>query len=243
MRRGIGVLFVLGLLLPVSTVGAAQVDVAVVGIGGIDSSLGAPAWAWLAGDLGMPEYEFGYGPNGANTLPDTCNPIDTSRGRLSAYVRTLRANGVQHVIVAGHSLGGVVAFDMAAEATDLTQGPDPFIRAVVTIDSPLSGLSGAERFLGEASWGYCRAARDLRDRSVRGALWQPWLVASAQNLGARGVRVILVSNPSDMTIGNQGLNGAPINYTLDDADGGTSHSAITNDPAAMATIAGWIQGQ
>jgi pimeloyl-ACP methyl ester carboxylesterase len=155
----------------------------------------------------------------------------------------LRQSGIRHVIVAGHSLGGVLAFDAAAIWTDLTQPPDPFIRAVVTIDSPLSGLTALERFGAASYWGDCPALQDLRDRSYRSTVWQPWLVSSVNTLTSRGVRVVLVANPSDGAVlqSEQWISGALVNYALDYVDSGLNHSAIVRSPAALATIATWIQ--
>lgn len=216
-----------------------------VGIGGLDSDAAtiAARFGVLAQQLGANMQVFGYTQSGLGAyLPSaTCAPEAASRATLLRLLRNMRQQGVSHVVLAGHSLGGVLAFDAAAEAADLTAPPDPFIRGVITIDSPLGGITALARFVEVLQDGNCAVLQDLRDRSYRANVWQPWLTNSANYLQNRGVNLAVIANPEDMAVlfADQQIN-APVNYTLDYVDSELNHSAILNSSDAMSAIAGWV---
>jgi hypothetical protein len=110
------------------------------------------------------------------------------------------------------------------------------------IDSPLGGITSLARFFGLAQNGYCPVLQDLRDRSVRAAVWQPWLRSSANYLLSRNVQLAAVANPEDGVVlyTDQQID-APVNFPLAYLDSGLNHSAIINTPAALTTIASWIR--
>jgi thioesterase domain-containing protein len=97
--------------------------VTLVAIGGLwSSSIETQArLGVLAQSLGVPLQTFGYTADGTGPyLPEaTCQPEPQSKAALLSMLRTLRGRGAPHAVLVGHSLGGVLAFDVAAEADDL----------------------------------------------------------------------------------------------------------------------------
>jgi len=82
--------------------------------------------------------------------PDACRPLDyrdvdtgqdfaTSEQRLLTTVLALHTQcGAQHIVVIGHSLGGLIALHA------LSDSPMAEVADIVTIDSPLGGAPAAE---------------------------------------------------------------------------------------------------
>jgi pimeloyl-ACP methyl ester carboxylesterase len=172
----------------------------------------------------------------------TCAPVAVSEAALGARIADLQAAGAAHVVLVGHSLGGVLAYDVAASATD------GFISGVVTVDSPLGGLSGwraglvqmAERSTGAS----CPALDDLQQRDASPA-WQPWLTSSANALLNRSVAVVVVTNAADAVVplSSQALPGAAVDHPLDLVVSGLNHASVLTQPTAAAQIAGWMPRQ
>jgi pimeloyl-ACP methyl ester carboxylesterase len=172
----------------------------------------------------------------------TCAPVDASEAGLRSRVADLQAAGAEHVVLVGHSLGGVLAYDVAAHATD------GFISGVVTVDSPLGGLSGwranlvrmAERSTGAS----CPALDELQQRDAS-PTWQPWLTSSASALVDRSVVVVVVTNAADalVPLSSQGLPGAGVDHPLNLVTNGLNHASVLTVPAAAAQIAAWMPRQ
>ncbi len=172
----------------------------------------------------------------------TCAPVVVSEAALRARIADLQAAGAGHVVLVGHSLGGVLAYDVAASGTD------GFISGVVTVDSPLGGLSGwraglvrmAERSTGAT----CPALDDLEQRNAS-PTWQPWLTSSANALLTRSVEVVVVTNAADamVPLSSQVLPGAAVDHALDLVTSGLNHASALTQPTAAAQIASWMPRQ
>ncbi len=238
----------------------------VIQIGGYDSRIDTPDWDLLdrqlrssfgyqQSDVFTYSYRGWHVDDGSLTMmiepyddTDTCDSINNQiNNDLAPMLRYIRDHHwADHVVLVGHSLGGVMAFDGAATLNDLTVGPTPFIRGVVTIDAPLQGITGLTNFLGQLNSLGCGALSELRDRSTRNSLWQPWLVSSAQSLIARNVRLMLAENQADSAVleFQQGIPGVAANYAFNVADGSFGdHSALLFDEDATMRIANWIGRQ
>src|SRR5579859_4675605 len=167
----------LALLVALAPSGAsAEGRTGVVFIGGLGSEIDSANWGLLAADLQgagfttQDFYSFSYDgwsvPAGGPGMivnsyqpGETCAPLDKRLDLLAGMLRFVRDNQwATHVVLVGHSLGGVVAFDVAARYPDLV----PFISRVVTLDSPLGGISAIERFVAVAQNGSCQSVFDLR---------------------------------------------------------------------------------
>jgi pimeloyl-ACP methyl ester carboxylesterase len=180
------------------------------------------------------------------TALQSCQSVRQSEDQLDSLVHWVHDRGsADSVILIGHSLGGVLAYDVAA-TSELSRGPNPFIRGVMTIDAPLGGISAVERFFATEFHfpSPCPALANLRDRSLHGtAEWQPWLRQAGYWLLGQGVHVAVVTNPEDAYVDpiNQGIVGPAVNYTLDYTDGSySSHSAILGNADALAFLANLI---
>jgi pimeloyl-ACP methyl ester carboxylesterase len=181
---------------------------------------------------------WSYAPSG-----DSCAPLASTGAGLGQFVRGLRdTHRADRVTLVGHSNGGVVLYAMIAANPDLI----PFLRGVVTIDSPLEGISDGRAGL-RALWdGPCPAADDLVGLAASTA-WAPALGTMATGLLNRGVAVAALWNPYDslVPVAAQQIN-ATANYEVDASDGGFSnHWAALKDPNGLAQIAQLIgpQGQ
>jgi pimeloyl-ACP methyl ester carboxylesterase len=125
---------------------------------------------------------------------DTAQDIEISMRNLMATLRFLRqACGANRLVVIGHSLGGLVAFQA------LSDQPLAGVTDLITIDSPLGGVP-ADEIQSCVDWGLCT------DGPVTGYLaklrddWAQTSVdnsAKAARLEEAGVRVTAWGNPSD----------------------------------------------
>jgi pimeloyl-ACP methyl ester carboxylesterase len=195
------------------------------------------------GDL-LPWY---YGVRPGAFVPDrTCQPIDASADQLAGTLRSYQAeHDFDGVILVGHSLGGVVALDVLDRAPDLTAGPQPFIRKVITIDSPVGGITGAANFLVSLRYGYvdCLALDDLEAIGRTAGGWAQSVASAALD---RRVAIAVVANPSDSLIAPVAAQEIPslaVNYVLDEVDSGWNHSAIVKTTDGAAQLAAIIGGQ
>jgi len=149
----LGALLLLGAgVLPAAAEDARAQNVAVVFVGGYGSNLAsatadfAPIKAALV-DRGarVSFVQFSYGgwhaPSCGQSQPDytpdnTAQDIELSKRNLIGTLRMLRAEcAASRIVVIGHSLGGLVAFQAVADQ------PVPGVTDIVTIDSPLGGIS------------------------------------------------------------------------------------------------------
>jgi pimeloyl-ACP methyl ester carboxylesterase len=222
---------------------------AVLLVGGIGSNPMSPLFAILRSDLtGSLGYQgdiwdFSYDPASAPvyTPAETCQPLAQSRGLLVGALRWLRSQGYGSAVVVGHSLGGVLAFDALASNPDLS----PFVREVITVDSPLGGTYSGSAFVEALRYDLpnCQAVQDIGVRDP------DWVTGAAGAMLARGTTPMIVVNPNDWAVSwsFQMVPGSlAVNYVWPSSDGGSNHSAVLQaNPAAVWQIAQWIgpQGQ
>jgi pimeloyl-ACP methyl ester carboxylesterase len=184
------------------------------------------------------EVLFSYGGSpAAYTNYRSCQPIEQSTLELANFIRE-QPNLLAGVILVGHSNGGVVAFELPAAAPDLT----PFIRRVITIDSPLGGITWLQRFgfdLGDTP-DVCPAADQLRQRRSNPA-WPDYLARLTAWEEDNGIDVLAVANLEDLavTIAQQELP-AKVNIELQAYDDGLNHSALLHSPDTISQIADLI---
>lgn len=187
-------------------------------------------------------YQFSYDPQAWDYAAGlTCQPIAQSEQQLGGAVRGLLEAGYGGVVLVGHSLGGVLAFDLLGA---------PGVRKVVTVDAPLGGLGSTRALLSDANWsGYCAADDDLRARHASPG-WPDHLAALGQSAVARGVGLLVVANADDavVPIASQslpGLAGVTWWVQVTDGTGLINHAAVLNTWSTAAALAQWIgpQGQ
>lgn len=185
-------------------------DLTVVFVGGYGANLATATsdFSWLKAALAarssnaaFVQYSYaGLSGQGCAASPaaysavDTAQDIAISKRNLVATLQTLHQScGANHVVVIGHSLGGLVAFQALADQ------PLPGVTDLITIDSPLGGAP-ADEIQTCIDWGLCA------DGPVAGYLAElrnDWSQTSADNaakaarLAEAGVRVSAWGNPSD----------------------------------------------
>jgi pimeloyl-ACP methyl ester carboxylesterase len=174
---------------------------------------------------------------------DTCRPLASSAAHLAASLRQLRDSGqASNVVLVGHSMGGVVALEAASQFDDLTTPGRPFVQRVITVDSPLGGISRLQRTLLVSFWmGACPAANDAAQRFGDTA-WPSTLSGRVGALLERGVKVFAVANPEDLLLGTwtQQVPASPdsaVNVTLSAEDESVNHLAVLTAPGTVAEIA------
>jgi pimeloyl-ACP methyl ester carboxylesterase len=125
---------------------------------------------------------------------DTAQDIEISKRNLMATLQSLRQScGATHIVVIGHSLGGLVAFQTLADQ------PLPGVTDLITIDSPLGGAP-ADEIQSCIDWGLCA---DGPVASYLAELRNDWTQTSMDNsakaarLAAAGVRASAWGNPND----------------------------------------------
>src|SRR5207244_9670476 len=134
------------------------------------------------------------------------------------------------VSLVGHSLGGVVALETAIRYPDVQS----MIRSVVTVDSPLLGVSAFKehQWLGWFGLGYCVSMDELVPRNQNKPQTYAWLRAGAQQLLDGGIWVTTLINDADWLFtgarADQGIGGVNVNVEESWADSGTNHSAVLN---------------
>jgi pimeloyl-ACP methyl ester carboxylesterase len=185
---------------------------------------------------------FSYDPSAASYAPiQTCQPLATSAEQVAGFVRQLRdQHQADGVVLVGHSMGGVVALEAASEMDDLTDPRAPFVRRVITIDSPLGGLTRLQRLMIADLWlGACPAANDAVARYVD-STWPATLSGRVDRLLDRGVQVFAVVNPADLLLDpwTQQVPASKItdNVTLSVVDDAHTHAAILGAPSALSEL-------
>jgi pimeloyl-ACP methyl ester carboxylesterase len=231
-------------------------------VGGLGSDVNSAHWAalqsQLASSAGYSSSDFvSFSYDGwsmapgssklvsnAYTTAQTCAPIQSSDDLLASMLRFLRDNQrASSVSLVGHSLGGVIAYDVAANALDLSVAGDPFIRRVVTIDSPLGGIGAWRSLEANVAFGAnlngCAASDDLLKRKRNNAQHQAWLASTAESLLARGVQLFVVSNPNDAWVlqPDQQVDAA-VNFSMvvDVPNTHTGHTELLYDAASVSKI-------
>jgi pimeloyl-ACP methyl ester carboxylesterase len=183
---------------------------------GADVDAPSPAAAWAA-----------------YTSELSCQSIDTSTAELADFVRGLRSSGqVDSVMLVGHSNGGVIALGVPAAAPDLA----PFIRRVVTIDSPVGGLEVGQAFALGAHDGPCQAGDELYARRSD-AGWPDYLAQLVAWERGQGIDVAAVVNPEDwyVSVDEQQLP-AEVNVSIDATGSSANHAAVLHAPEALAQL-------
>ena len=171
---------------------------------------------------------------------DSCQPLASSAAHLADLLRQMRdQHQASGVVLVGHSMGGVVALDAVAAADDLTQADHPFVQRVITVDSPLGGITRLQRTLLVSLWtGACPAANDALQRYVDKS-WPDTLSGRVSTLQQRGVKVFAVSNPEDLLLDawTQQVPNSSANVTLSALDNAVNHVAALTTPIAVAELA------
>jgi pimeloyl-ACP methyl ester carboxylesterase len=237
---------------------------AVIEIGGAASLLNGYEWSplrsMLAGaQLGYGEadvlaYSYHLDPDPlaqlAYSIPETCQPLATSVQHLADWLTALQQQKrFDSVTLVGHSQGGVLAMDVLSGWPDLSAAGDPFIRSVVAVDSPLSGLTWTRAFVWESfgSGGRCPSVRELASRHDQPRMMQDYYLDRVGAAMQRGVRVQVVVNDSDLylTAANQSMLGLGVITEVDVEGPGNNHTAALYDPATLLQLAEFIgpQGQ
>lgn len=227
---------VMAAMLPTMAPAAAFADVAgprdaaatiVVEIGGVgtDFTPGGP-WTrieqYLGDGIGVRRYQYA-----------ACEDINTNVKGLASYVEGLRPG---RVVLAGHSLGGVVALGAIDNLTDLVQG-------VVLVDAPVNGLSDRLVRFGE-SIGIvpsCPALHQLQDPA-----WASFSSGVAERALANGIRLLNVNNAYDNMVplaAQQLPQQVNVRFDVTSGTGLFNHTAVFGSSAALTTMAQFIGGQ
>jgi pimeloyl-ACP methyl ester carboxylesterase len=178
-----------------------------------------------------------YGP------ADTCQDINSSEARLRDYLLAIRSDALYSVSLVGHSLGGVIALETVIRYPELR----PMVRSIVTVDSPLLGVSAFREGLWLSYVGLSRC--DSMDAMVPRHRVRPatleWLRAGTQQLLDRGISVRTIVNDADSfyigVLGDQGIDGVNVNVEGAWYGSGANHDAVLNTPDGISTILGSIQ--
>jgi pimeloyl-ACP methyl ester carboxylesterase len=171
----------------------------------------------------------------------TCRILGDTASALADTLRWLRdGQGYANVVVVGHSLGGDIAYEMVDPRFEFVdQG---FLRAIVTIDSPLLGVDSGRAFLARFAMGSCPVVHQLESinqRFVSGLIHFP---------SPRGVSVLSIANYADIFVPfvsqiANGWVGEHWDYELSEGFGLINHGATLDDDSIMAGLALWIGPQ
>lgn len=210
-------------------------------VGGIDSTFNdAGTWGPLGDTLpsNLDWAVFSYAGLGtySYTGAQTCQSLATSEALLKQEIDDLRL-GHSSVILVGHSLGGVLAFDVGTNASE-----SDFVKRVVTIDAPLGGVHSWERMIGQDVLNAgCPVLSELRNRQLD-TTWQSQLTGKAAAALSRGQQLMVVTNQQDSAVdaAEQGINGVVVNFVWSVADSGANHSAVLYDFASVQQIAQFV---
>jgi pimeloyl-ACP methyl ester carboxylesterase len=237
---------------------------AVIEIGGAASFLRGNEWVFLQSVLGTPQlgygeadvlaYSYHIESDPLSQLPysiqETCQPLATSVQHLADLLTARRQQKLfDSVTLVGHSQGGVLAMDVLSGWPDLSEAGSPFIRSVVTVDSPLGGLAWTRAFVWESfgSGGRCQSVRELAARHDQPRIMQDYYIDKVGAAMQRGVHVQVVVNDADLylTPANQALLGLDVITEVDVEGPSNNHTAALYDPATLAQLGDFIgpQGQ
>lgn len=210
-------------------------------VGGIDSTFNdAGTWGPFGDALpnNLDWAVFSYAGLGTYSYTDaqTCQSLATSEALLKQEVDDLRP-GHSSVILVGHSLGGVLAFDVGTRPDEVD-----FVKKVVTIDAPLGGVHSWERMVGQDVLNAgCPVLSELRNRQLD-TTWQSQLAGKASTALSRGQQLMIVTNQQDSAVdaAEQGINGVVVNFVWSVVDSGANHSAVLHDLASVQQIAQFV---
>jgi pimeloyl-ACP methyl ester carboxylesterase len=221
--RLLSLVLTLLLLVPPAEASAGS-SLTIVEIGGIgtDATPGAP-WSllepYLSGAVSFRRFQY-----------DTCGDITANVHQLTTFVQAMRPS---RVILAGHSLGGVLALSAAADS-DLSG----LVQAVVVADAPVNGLDPDLVSFGQ-SLGVvpypCLALDQLEDTSS---------ATAAQKALAQGIGLLDISNAYDnlVPITAQELpQDVNLRFDVRNGSGFVNHTAVFESVAALNAIAQFIR--
>lgn len=242
----VGVVLALGAPRPVAAAGRTAVvfvggfasnhESTVVSFGPLAADLEARGWS--PADV----YYFSYDPASLEYADwQTCQPLGTTVDQLGGMVLWLRdSQQYAGVVLVGHSLGGVLAWEVLTSKPELSVSGEPFIRTLVTVDSPLGGVDAVEALVMRqlTSAPTCPVVDALRGRQRSGPTWQAWLGEATGAALARGVKVASVVNDQDLAVLSK-LQTLPldVNHLLSLDDSGLNHFAALQEPAGVRLIA------
>jgi pimeloyl-ACP methyl ester carboxylesterase len=252
VRKLFPLVFVFTLLLPAqSAVAAPAQRTAVILVGGLDSQPSSGSWLILRQALTAQGYAdgdvvtFSYDPTSVDYQPQQmCQDIAASKALLAFWVRALRdSHAYSGLVLVGHSLGGVIALQVAGQEPDVA----PFLRKVVTVDSPLGGIDTlATLWFDARNDGNCLAAHQLADRWLDGSATTDVMQGLAWSAMGRGVQIRSYVNDADAGIAAS-LQFVPGTSALEDSwldgTGLVNHSAALTSGAATADIAAFVGPQ
>jgi pimeloyl-ACP methyl ester carboxylesterase len=234
----------------------AEAPRAVVFIGGFGSDFGGTVFnfaglaselvarGWSREDL----YYFSYDPAYPEFYAQskTCQPLAVSKDKLGGMLLWLRdVKGYSSVALVGHSMGGVLAWDILDGKPELSRAGAPLIRSVITVDSPLGGVGSLDglmmQFMTDAPT--CPVADELQSRLLMGEAWQKQLNDGTLAALGRGVRVSAIVNDADAAVlpYQQALPPA-VNYQVNLRGLGLNHIAVLATAAGVALIADLLSG-
>jgi len=225
-------------LAPIAATAAPADGTLVMFVGGLDSGYAAGWDAMVAAFGPLPWTAFSYAgkPYAPYQREQTCQPLGYSEWFLKAQIDALRGR-YGHVVLVGHSIGGVLAFDVGSRPDEAD-----FVSKIVTIDAPLLGVHSWERWIGQNALNAgCRVLSDLRYRQLS-PYWRPNLSAMAVNDLTRGQQLFVIVNAADSAVDpdEQSIPDVAVNYFWNVADAGLSHSAVLGDADSIQQIAQFI---
>jgi len=199
----------------------------VVEIGGVgtDATPGAP-WTllepYLSNAVTFRRFEY-----------NTCGDVNANVQQLTTYVQSLRP---AHLILVGHSLGGVLALS-AVGNSDLSGQ----VQAVVVADAPVNGLDpdlvSFGQSLGVVPWP-CLSLDQMQDAS-----WSRSSRAAADHALSQGIRVLDISNAYDNLVPLEAQElpqDVNLRFDVRNGSGFVNHTAIFESAAALTAIAQFI---
>ena len=126
-----------------------------------------------------------------------------SKDKLGGMLLWLRdVKGYSSVALIGHSMGGVLAWDVLSSKLELSRAEAPLITSVVTVDSPLGGVDSLDGLVMQLMTDAptCPVASELESRLLMGAEWQKQLGDGTLAALDRGVKVSAVVNAADAVV-------------------------------------------
>lgn len=212
------------------------------------SQLEAQPFGYVSRDLAL--FSYADNPSGAG-IP--CQDVVTSVRQLDAFLQAERGAGYGRVVLVGHSFGGVLGVLTAMAHPELTSGEPPFVRSIVTVDSPLLGINYDRAAAWVTAYGQCRAVDQLYLIQQRGLTWENQLTSSVRQWAGHGTRFLAVANRSDCFFnpGACGLTWIPdgtrdeqvpdagpgLNLVVDAVTDVVSHDAALYSPDVVLAIA------
>jgi pimeloyl-ACP methyl ester carboxylesterase len=212
------------------------------------AQLEAAPFGYAQRDIAL--FSYADDPSGAGV---PCQDAVISSQQLDKFLQAQRMAGYGHAVLVGHSFGGLLSVLTAMIDPSLTAGPRPFVRTIVTVDSPLLGVNHARASMWVSRYGTCRAIDQLYAVQQRGLTWESELSGAVQSWAAQGVRLLAVANRSDCTFNPSACGlvwmtdgtrdqlvpvaGPGVNLVVDTVTDLISHDAALYSPDVVLAIA------